>query len=273
MKSVFSKQKAIIGMVHLRPLPGSPLYNKKDMGMDRIVETAILEAQQLERGGVDGVQIENIWDYPYLKAEDIGHETTAAMAAVAVQVKKAVSIPIGVNCHLNGGGQAVAVAVACGARWVRIFEWVNAYISHAGLTEAIGAKIARYRSLLKADDDIKFLCDINVKHGSHFIISDRSIPEQALDAQEEGADALVVTGFKTGAPPSAEKVQEISRSVHIPVFLGSGTTVENVQSLLRHCDGAIVGSYFKQNSDWKQPVCEAYVRAFMEEVEKLRDTI
>ena len=71
LKSIFTHQKPIIGMVHLRPLPGSPMYDKKNMCMERIIDTAVKEAQLLEEGGVDGLQIENIWDYPYVKGEDI----------------------------------------------------------------------------------------------------------------------------------------------------------------------------------------------------------
>ena len=130
---IFGCDKPIIGMVHLRPLPGAPMYNPAEMNMNDITEIAVKEAKQLEESGVDGLQIENIWDYPYLKGEDIGHETTAAMAAISAKVKESVNIPIGVNCHLNGGIQSVAVANAVGAQWVRVFEWVNAYVSHAGL--------------------------------------------------------------------------------------------------------------------------------------------
>ena len=267
---IFGCEKPIIGMVHLRPLPGSPLYDPRKMDMDGIVETAIDEATKLERGGVDGLQIENIWDYPYLKDEQIGHETTAAMAAIAIKVKESVKIPIGINCHLNGGIQSIAVAKASGARWVRVFEWVNAYISHAGITEAIGAKLARYRSFLKADDQIKFMCDVNVKHGSHFIISDRSIAEQAHDAESEGADSLIVTGFETGIAPSPEKVKEFADTVSIPIILGSGTTQENVAELLKYSDGAIVGSYFKEDNNWKKPVSEERTKAFMDVVNKCR---
>ncbi|MEL7659109.1 MAG: BtpA/SgcQ family protein [Bacillota bacterium] len=270
LKDIFLCKKPIIGMVHLRPLPGAPLYNPKKLNMNGIADIAIEEALKLQSGGVDGLQIENIWDYPFLKADDIGHETTAAMAVIATMVKNSVKIPIGINCHLNGGIQAIAVAKAAGAKWVRVFEWVNAYVSHAGITEGIGNKLARYRSFLKADDEIKFMCDVNVKHGSHFIISDRSFSEQAHDAESEGADSLIVTGFETGIAPSPEKVKEFSESVSIPVLIGSGTTQENVAELMRYADGAIVGSYFKEDNNWKNPVSEERTRAFMDEVMKCR---
>lgn len=271
LNEIFKYEKPIIGMVHLRPLPGSPMYDKKKMSMQQIIDTALHEAQLLEQGGVDGLQIENIWDYPYIKGEEIGPETVAAMSVAAICVKQAVKIPVGVNCHLNGADQALAIAIAAGARWIRVFEWVNAYVSHAGILEGVGGKLARLRTALDARDDVMFLCDVNVKHGSHFMISDRSIKEQANDAVTEGAEALIVTGFETGIAPTPEKVREFSTNVSVPVFLGSGTTEENVGELLKYSDGAIVGSYFKENNNWKEPVSLERTKRFMDAVRGIRD--
>lgn len=46
---IFGCNKPIIGMVHLRPLPGSPLYDPNKMDMDGIIETAINERQSLKK--------------------------------------------------------------------------------------------------------------------------------------------------------------------------------------------------------------------------------
>jgi len=272
IKDIFKQNKPIIGMIHLRPLPGSPLYDPANMSVSKITEIAINEALKLQNADVDGLQIENIWDYPYLKGSDIGHETTTIMAVIASKIKESVDIPIGINCHLNGGMKALAIAAAVEAKWVRVFEWVNAYVSHAGILEGIGGKLSRYRSFLKAED-IKFFCDVNVKHGSHFIISDRTIADQARDAESEGAEALIVTGFETGKSPTPEKVKEFSRNVQVPVFLGSGTDISNVSTLLKYADGAIVGSYFKEGNDWKRPVDCKKAEEFMKVVKKLREEL
>lgn len=270
LKQIFGVSKPIIGMVHLRPLPGSPLYDPRVMDMQEVIDVAIEEASALEAGGVDGLQVENIWDYPYLKGSSIGYETVAALAVATSSVRQAVKIPVGVNCHLNGGKAALAAACAAGASWVRVFEWVNAYISHAGLTEGIGGELARYRSMLRAND-IKFLCDVNVKHGSHFIISDRSIEEQAHDAESEGADVLIVTGFETGIPPTPDKVRTLSEHVNVPVLVGSGMTADNAGALLEYADGAIVGSYFKEHNNWKGKVDQDRVCEFMSVIRRVRE--
>lgn len=269
LESIFEQPKPIIGMVHLKPLIGSPLFDKEKMPMEKIIEIAVQEAVTMEKAGVDGLQIENIWDYPFSKGEDIGYETCAALTAAAMAVSQSVSIPFGINCHMNGGHAALAAAAASGGKWIRVFEFISAYISYTGLTEGIGGSLARYRKLLDAED-VRFFCDVNVKHGSHFIVSDRSVSELAFDAEEQGADALIITGFETGQPPSAEKILESKKNVSLPILLGSGVKTSNVQELLSCADGAIIGSWFKEQHHWKNPVDFKSVKEFMDEVSVLR---
>ncbi len=272
LKGIFSEQKPIIGMVHLRALPGSPMYNPAEMNMQKILEIAVDEAKKLEAAGVDGVQVENIWDYPFVKGDAVGYETASALAVAANVVGNAVSIPVGVDCHLNGGKAALAAAATSGAKWIRIFEFVNAYVSRAGITEAIGGELARLRLQLQAPE-VKFFCDVNVKHGSHYIIHDRSVMEQAKDNEEQGAEALIVTGFETGKAPTAEKVLECKQHVSLPVLLGSGTNTANAKELLTAADGAIVGSWFKEENNWKNPVSYDRTKDFMEAVFELRRSL
>ncbi|MEG0127055.1 MAG: BtpA/SgcQ family protein, partial [Clostridia bacterium] len=158
LETLFVNPKPVIGMVHLRPLPGSPLYDPINMGMKRILAIARDEAKMLEDAGVDGVQVENMWDIPYLPGRDIGVETTAALAVGVHEVARCVTIPTGAECHMNGAEQALAAAIAADAKWIRVFEWCNAFISQSGYIEACGGKIARMRKALEATEII-CLCD------------------------------------------------------------------------------------------------------------------
>ena len=271
LETVFERKKPVIGMVHLRPLPGSPLYDK-EAGMKKILETAVEEAKILEAAGVDGVQVENMWDIPYLPERDIDSETIAALAVGIYEVQKSVSIPVGAECHMNGGNIAMSCAVAAGAKWIRVFEWCNAFVSQSGFIEAIGGKVARKRRDLGAEH-VLALCDVNVKHGSHYIIHDRSVKEQAMDIEAQDGDAVIVTGFDTGMPPTVERVLECKKAVSLPVLLGSGISNTNISELLAVADGAIVGSWFKEDGNWKNPVSFERTKEFMREVEKLRSKI
>ncbi|HDM69952.1 MAG TPA: BtpA/SgcQ family protein [Thermotogales bacterium] len=265
---MFGKKPFVIGMVHCRPLPGSEKYEKGSFR--NVIKKAIEEAKMLEENGVDGIQIENMWDRPYRKGKEIGYETVASLAVVASEVRHAVDIPIGINCHLNGGLQALAVAVAVEARWIRVFAWVNAYISNAGFIEGIASEVLRYRKILLADDQVKILADIRVKHGSHFIVNDRSLVEHAKDAEEYHADAIIVTGSETGSAPKPEEVKQVKEAVSIPVFIGSGLTSENVYQFLPHIDGCIVGSYFKHDGKWYNEMDPSRIRKFMKIIDEYR---
>lgn len=253
LTNIFTAKKPVIGMVHLRPLPGSPGYDPISMGMEKIISIAVQEAKILEQAGVDGVQVENMWDIPYLRDADIGYETAAALAVGINEVKNSISVPVGAECHMNGAECAMACAVAAGASWIRVFEWCNAFVSQSGFINAAGAKVSRLRSNLKADH-ILALCDVNVKHGSHFIIHDRSVAEQAMDIETQNGDAVIVTGFDTGTPPSVENITKCKQATSLPILIGSGLNRDNVQELLGVADGAIIGSWFKDDNNWKNPV-------------------
>ncbi len=54
--TLFGTEKPIIGMVHLKALPGTFHY---DGNMDNIYEAAIHDAKALEEGGVHGIMVEN----------------------------------------------------------------------------------------------------------------------------------------------------------------------------------------------------------------------
>ena len=54
----------IIGVVHLKALPGSPLYANN---LDQIYEYALKDAETLVKGGVDSIIIENFGDNPFIK--------------------------------------------------------------------------------------------------------------------------------------------------------------------------------------------------------------
>jgi membrane complex biogenesis BtpA family protein len=266
---IFGTSKPIIGMVHLKPLPGAPRYDSR-AGMGQIIETALKDAEALVSGGIDALQVENQWDRPFQKSEDVGYETVAAITAVIERLKTRFEIPMGVTVHLNAVIQAIAIAVAAGCKWVRAFEMANAYISNAGFVEAAGPAATRYRSFLRADEDVMIFGDFHVKHGSHQILADRSLFEQAEDVVTALGDAVIVTGLKTGRPPDKDDIGGIRGTVPVPVLIGSGLSYENLDQLLPLSDGAIVGSSFKVDNVLANPVDKKKVASFMDKVKRIR---
>ncbi|MDW8083917.1 MAG: BtpA/SgcQ family protein [Candidatus Caldarchaeum sp.] len=267
LKELFKNPKPIIAMIHLPPLPGSPRYD--GTAIEDIIEYALRDAEILKSGEVDGLQVENIGDYPYLKPDDIGHETSAILAVVAREVRKSTGLPVGICCLANGVIPAMAACVASGGKWVRAAEWANAYIADEGFVEAIAHKALRYRANIRAYD-VKVFADVHVKHGSHFIISDRPFEEQVSDVEFFDADAIIVSGTRTGAETPLERVVKAKQATSLPVMIGSGLNPSNAVQLLQVADAAIVGSYMRRDGKFWNPVEPERVKALMAVVKKLR---
>lgn len=262
----FKNRKPVIGMVHLKALPGSPAYTES---WERILELAVEDAENLDKGGVDGLQIENQFDRPFCRPETIGPETTAFLTAAVYEVRRACpGIPIGINIHLNGGIQAMAAAKAGGAQWIRVFELAGGYISESGYLDALGSKLLRYRKAIDAER-VMIFGDFQVKHGSHAVTADRTLAEKAADVENSMADAAVITGTKTGKAPDISEILEVKKNISIPLIAGSGVNINNVDRLWYALDGAIIGSGFKRNGDLNAPVDSKLVTEFMEKVRGL----
>ena len=262
-RKIFQNKKPVIGMVHLKALPGTPACS---LSWEKILDLALHDVEEVCAGGVDGIQVENQFDRPFLKPEDMGPETAAFLTAAGCAIRQRFpEIPMGMNVHLNGGMHALAAAKASGASWVRVFNLANGYISNSGYVDAAGPKIMRYRRLIDAQD-IMIFGDFQVKHGSHAITSDRTLEEKAKDIEESMADAAVITGSRTGKAPDKESILQVKRTIHIPLLAGSGLNVKNVAELWGMLDGAIVGSSFKKDGDLSAPVERELVEEFVKEI-------
>lgn len=248
LERLFGRRFALIGMIHLLPLPGSPRF-APERGMDAVIRQATHEARVLVDVGFDGLIVENGWDIPFLKPDDIGPETPAAMAVAAAEVARTVGVPLGINCLANAVDRSLAVAVAARARFVRSNQWVNAYVANEGIVEGRAGMMTRYRHAIGADH-VTVWADVQVKLGSHAITADRSLTDQAKDAAWFDADALIVTGTRLGDAPSAAHMQTIRAATHLPLVAGSGVRVDNLAGIFRYTDGAIVGSSVKSGGVW-----------------------
>lgn len=270
LERLFPVDKPIIGMIHCRPLPGSPRY--EGQSMSEIIDQALKDAQTCIEGGMDGLMVENHGDIPFLPPTEIHMETVAAMTAVAAAVAQSVNVPFGINVLANGAMQSIAVAKATGAHFIRANQWVNAYIANEGLVQGAAPQTLRYRRQLFASD-VRVFADVHVKHGSHAIVSDRTLEEQTKDVEFFDADVLIATGQRTGDPAPVDEVKEVRKAASSPVILGSGLTSQNATLLLGEADGAIVGSWIKEGGHWPRPVSSKRVHELMQQVHKVRKTL
>lgn len=270
LDEVFGVPKPVIGVIHLDPLPGAPRYAGEPVA--EVYRRGVADAAALAENGIDGIIVENAFDLPFARPEDLGPETVAALAAATLRVRDAVEVPIGITCVANGAVPALAVAKATGASWVRVNQWVNAYVANEGLLSGPAGAALRYRSAIGAGE-VKILADVHVKFGAHALTADRSIPEQARDAEFFDADVLIASGERTGSPTSVEEVLAVKEGTTLPVIIGSGFDAASVDDLLEAADGVIVGSSLKVDGAWWNPVDPDRVAALMGAVGRLRERI
>ncbi len=258
---IFGRGKALIGMIHVPPLPGAPRY--KGGGMPAILDACFHDAEALLSGGIHGLIVENHGDIPFRKPGRMGPETSACLAVVADRLAQRFDAPIGINVLANAAIPALAVAAASGARFIRVNQWANAYVANEGIIEGEAAEALRYRAALRADG-VKVFADSHVKHGSHAITADRTIAELTRDLAFFDADAVIATGQRTGDSATMEEIDQIAAASHLPLLVGSGVTPANVAAILGRTDGAIVASSLKVDGVWWNPVEPARVRALIE---------
>lgn len=266
-QELFGGSKPIIGMLHLPPLPGSAGYSGEPLG--GIIDYVMADVEAYSAAGVSGLIVENQGDAPFSRPEDISLATVAAMTAVTVAVTGAVDVPVGVNCMANGAEQALAIAKGGGGSFIRVSQWVNAYIGNSGLINAAAPRALRFRSEIHAHDVLVF-ADVHVKHGSHAIVGDRQLADLAKDTAWYGADALVVTGEETGKETSTDDVAICKSATGLPTLIGSGVGQANVLAMLERADGAIVGTSVKVDGVTTNPVDGSRVKALMDLAAEMR---
>jgi len=269
LKELFTRPKPVIGVIHLKPLPGAPRYDGTPVR--EVYEAAVADARTLVAGGIDGIIVENASDLPFARPEDIGPETVAGLTAACLAVRGVVEVPIGITCVANGVIPALAVAKAVGAGWVRANQWVNAYVANEGLMDGPAPRAMRYRAAIGAQN-VKIFADVHVKFGAHAITADRTVAEQATDAEWFDADVLIASGTRTGSPTQPAEVESVKAGTNLPVIVGSGLNAEQVPSLFAIAEGAIVGQWLKKDGLWWNPVDPKRVEALMAAVEKVRSS-
>jgi membrane complex biogenesis BtpA family protein len=257
---IFGVRRALIGVIHLQALPGTP-GNTLDVA--GITSRAVEDALIYRDAGYDGLLIENTHDRPYLKV-DVGPEVAAAVAVVGAEVRRATALPLGIQILAGANTSAVAAALACGASFVRVEGFVFAHVADEGLIESSAGALLRYRRAIGAGH-VKVFADVKKKHSAHAITADVDIVETAKAAVFFQADGVIVSGISTGEPAEPDDVRSVGRAVSSPTLVGSGITVENL-GCYPEADAFIVGSSIKRGGLWSNPIdierARALVHAF-----------
>lgn len=257
--------KSIIGMVHVGALPGTP---KNNQSIQAIITEAVSDAKTLEQGGVDAIMIENMHDRPYLN-RNVGVEVVAAMTAVACELRKVVSVPLGIQILAGANKEALAVALVAGFDFIRAEGFVFGHLADEGMMNSDAGELLRYRKQIGAEM-IHIYTDVKKKHSSHAISADISIEETAKAAEFFLIDGVIVTGNATGEQASVEDVKTVKSAVKVPVLIGSGIDETNIRDFWNLADGFIVGSSFKKDGNWENKVDANRVKRFMKAIKILQ---
>ncbi|XP_055707911.1 uncharacterized protein F13E9.13, mitochondrial [Phlebotomus papatasi] len=258
----------VIGMIHIPALPGTPRYSGNFEESIKIVRK---EAEIYRNTSIDAVMIENMHDIPYVREQDLGPETTATMTRVALEVRQILqNIPLGVQILACGNQQALAVAKASGCQFIRAEGFVFSHVADEGIVDACAGNLLRYRRQINAEE-VAILTDVKKKHSSHAITEDLNLLETAKAAEFFLSDGIIVTGTSTGDPVNPQDLQSLTGKLNIPVLIGSGATIDNIQEYFSKCQGIIVGSHFKKSGHWDGEMCPEKIDAFMKKIQELRN--
>ncbi len=251
---------ALIGVVHLGPLPGSPRFGGK---LGPVLDAAARDAKRLHEAGFDAILIENFGDAPFVP-ERVEPVTVAAMTACALAVRAEIGDKaLGVNVLRNDAEAALAVAVAASARFIRINVHVGARVTDQGLIQGRAHETLRQRRALGAEA-VQLFCDVDVKHSAP--LGARPIGEEARELVGRGlASAVLVTGSGTGHGASVRDLEEVADAVgeDVPVLVASGVTMATLGELGR-ASGVIVGSCLRASGRAGDPIDPDLARRFAE---------
>jgi membrane complex biogenesis BtpA family protein len=260
---LFGARKPLIGVIHLLPLPGAPLY---DGAIQKVYDQALAELEVFKRHAIDSVIVENFRDMPYFPGH-VPVETVAAMAAVSREVVRAAGLPVGINVLRSDGEAAIAVAAASGAHYIRVNVHMGAVVADQGIVPGSSQHSVRLRSALKSKALI--FADVGVKHATP--LAGRGLDIETRDLAERGlADAVIVSGDRTGVETSLDDVDVVRRATSLPLLIGSGATPDNIARVLPKVNGLIVGSYFKKDGAGYNVIDAARVEAFARRFTELR---
>lgn len=269
LEKLFGVKKPVIGMIHLKALPGAP---KSSLSVSEVLALAVDDLNNLIEGKVDGVLVENYNDYPF-HPFTVEPSTIVSMSLIVKELVKSSSVPVGVNVLRNACSDALVIASFTGAEFIRCNFLTGAYVTDQGVIVGcahILKRLQKQLSCIKTETNPLIFGDVLCKHASP--ISPRTLELEAIDALERGlADAVIITGNRTGLPAKLSDLKLLRKKQIQPILVGSGVTSDSIQEILPYIDGVIIGTSLKHKNKISLPVDRKKVEEFMQKVHEFRD--
>ena len=226
-----------------------------------ILERALQDCKTYHDNGVRSAIIENFGDAPFTGGK-VSPITISSMTLIAHELRKQFpEICFGINVLRNDAEASLSIAEAVGAKFIRVNVHVGAVVADQGIIQGKAYETLRLRKNLNSD--VKIFADVGVKHSAQ--LGDYDIRLQAADALERGlADAIIITGARTGAAVDFRELQDLRKVFHgAKIIIGSGANAANVKKLLKYADSIIVGTSIKVGGITSNPVDSKRLKEFV----------
>ena len=262
-------KKVILGLVHLKPMPGTPQY--QEQYLEEMTRKAIRDCITLKENGADGGLIQSV-DNIYPVSDDTDYIRVATISMIAARVRDAVGpdFKMGVQLMWNCITPSLAACKATGADFTRCTALVGSSPSpFGGTVSGDPLKIMDYRHKIGAQD-VAMLAEIS---GYHFQgeYNPKTVQNLAGMAMRVGADAVEVVDRNEAR--NEQLILDVKALPgNIPVILGGGTDVENCKRRLRYADGALVGTAF-EGGRWGGPILGDIVADYMKNIRELEEEL
>jgi membrane complex biogenesis BtpA family protein len=266
-KKMFGVEKPIIALLHVRALPGDPLYDSEG-GLEKVISIAEKELADLQDGGVDGIAFANEFSLPYQKKVD--YVTVSTLAYIIGRLRSKIHVPYGINVVMNPFA-SIDLAAATGASFVRS-AFTGAYVGEAGILDTDVANVVRRKHYLCVPD-LKMFYKVNPESDTYLAPRDIDLITKSI-IFHCAPDALCVSGESSGSETDINLLKKVSGIAgDIPVFCNTGCNVQNIIEKLQCCDGAFVGTTFKIDGKFHNVVDPMRVKEFMDTVKAYRKTL
>lgn len=258
-------KKLIIGLSHLKPLPGTPFYEEGNLKIS--MEKAVCDCVALKEGGADGALIQT-FDILDPHTDDTDYIRVASVASIASKVRAEVGrdFLLGVQIMWNCITPSLAVCRAVHADFTRCSCYVGESKSAAGTIYGKPLEINAYRKKIGAEN-IGMSNEIYGYHIKGDYDAER-LKGLAFYSEYYGAQALEV--MHKDEKINEQMVKDAKSVSKLPVILGGSTNVENCKRRLRYADGAYVGGAFQENG-MGGIVKKERVLEYMQRVRELED--
>lgn len=268
LKELFGTEKPMIGLIHLKALPGDPFYRGE--GMQSVIDRAMADLEAMQDGGIDGVLFTNEFSMPYERK--VSPVTLAAMGMVIGALRNRIRVPFGAEAIFDGDA-SIALCAAVEADFTRCL-FTGVWDSDFGLIDRDIAHTLRLKNAYRLDDLKLF----------YFVTSegDKSVGGRSTEEITASVlfncrpDALVVGGTAAGMKPGTKMLEKIrklagnTKGDPVPVICGTGLNTGNLSEILPVCDGAFIGTSLKEDGRLENRVDAGRVRMLMDRVREIR---